>query len=147
MSVTKIRSCLLYTVWIDKTHFAFSLSVRPNELISCKPFSYSTHLCNFFCGEIKTIALKKGFIIQESKVLVVSFCVLVVETRTIFFVNSDSFRRGIKPNQLPQLNCSEGTEHCCSNQKIHNVANSGGYFSSTKGARARSLAHAWPHPL
>ena len=67
--------------------------------------------------------------------LLVSFCVLVVATRTIFFVNSDSLRHGTQPYQLPHLDRSEGTEHRCSDQKVHNVANSGGSFSSTKGAR------------
>ena len=75
------------------------------------------------------------FIIQESKMLLVSFCVLVVATGTIFFVNSDSFWRGTQPNQLPQLDHSERTEYCRSYQKIHNVANSAASVSSTKGAR------------
>ena len=67
--------------------------------------------------------------------LLVSFCVLMVVTGTIFFVNSDSFRHRTQPNQLPQLDHSERTEHHCSDQKIHNVTNSGGSFSSTKGTR------------
>ena len=58
--------------------------------------------------------------------LLVSFCVLVVATRTLFFANSDSFWRGTQPNQLPQLNRYEVKEHRCSYQKIHSVANSGG---------------------
>ena len=67
--------------------------------------------------------------------LLVSLCVLVVATGTIFFVNSDSFRRGTQPNQLQQLDHSEGTEHHCSDQKFHNVVNNGDSFSPTKGAR------------
>ena len=66
--------------------------------------------------------------------LLVSFCVLVVVTGTIFFVNSDSFRHGTQPNQLPQLDHSERTEHHCLDQKIHNMTNSSVSFSSTKGA-------------
>ena len=67
--------------------------------------------------------------------LLVSFCVLVVVTGTILFINSNSFQHGTQPNQLPQLDYSERTEHHCSDQKIHNVTNSGGSFSSTKGDR------------
>ena len=66
--------------------------------------------------------------------MLVSFCDLVVATITIFFVNHDSFRPGTKPNQLPQFDRSEGIEHRCSNQKIHNVANSDGSFSSLEEA-------------
>ena len=67
--------------------------------------------------------------------LLVSFCVLEVVTGSIFFVNSDSFWHGTQPNQFPQLVHSERTEDHCSDQKIHNVTNSGGSFNSTKGAR------------
>ena len=45
----------------------------------------------------------------ELKVLLVSFCVLVVATRSIFFINSDFFLHGAQPNRLPQLDHSEGT--------------------------------------
>ena len=67
--------------------------------------------------------------------LLVSFCVLVVVTGTIFFMNIDSFRHGTQPYQLPQLDHSERTEHHCSDKKIHNMTNSSGSFSLTKGAR------------
>ena len=72
---------------------------------------------------------------RESKLLLVSFCVLVVATRTIFFINSDSFQLGAQPNQLPQVDHSEGTRTPLFGLRIHNVANGGGSFSSTKGAR------------
>ena len=66
--------------------------------------------------------------------LLVSFYVLVVVTGTIFFINSDSFRHGTQPNQLPQLDDSERTKHHCLDPKIHNMTNSSVSFSSTKGA-------------
>ena len=56
----------------------------------------------------KDNSLKK-IIIQESKVFLVSLSVLVVATRIIFFIDSNSFRRGAQPNQLSQLDRSEGT--------------------------------------
>ena len=60
----------------------------------------------------------------------------MVATETIFFVNSYSFRSVTQPNKLPQLDHSEGTKRLRPNQKkVHNVANNGGSFSSTKGAR------------
>ena len=95
MSVTKIRSCLPYIVCIDQTHFAFSLCESRETVFVLYVFA-------LFILQRNKDKPQKGFIKQESKVLLVSFCVLVVATRTIFFVNTDSFRRGIQSNQLPQ---------------------------------------------
>ena len=63
-------------------------------------------------------ALKRFFFIQESKVLVISFCVVVVTTRTLFFANSDPFRRGTQPVQLSQSDCYEGPRDLCSDQEF-----------------------------
>ena len=55
----------------------------------------------------------------------------MVATRTIFLINSDfSFRRRFQQNwtDLWELECR------CSDQKIYNVANSGGSLSSIEGA-------------
>ena len=66
--------------------------------------------------------------------LLVSFCVLVVATRTTSFINSNSSRRGAQTNQLPQLDRSEGIRTPLFRLRIHNVTNSGSSFSSTTGA-------------
>ena len=66
--------------------------------------------------------------------LLVSFCVLIVATRTTFFINCDSFRCGAQPNQLPLLDRSEGTRTWLFGLRIYNVANSCGSLSSTKRA-------------
>ena len=101
VSVTKIYSCLPYTIWIDQTHFVLSLChFWPNEWILCNLFCI-LRICNFFCGEIKTIAIKRFYDTGIESVGCL-FCVLVVATRTIFFVSSDSFWRGAQPDQLPQ---------------------------------------------
>ena len=50
--------------------------------------------------------------------LLVSFCVLVVTTRTLFFANSDSFWHGAQPIQLSQSNHSERPSVHCSDQEF-----------------------------
>ncbi len=71
---------------------------------------------------------------RESKVLLVSFGVLMVATRNIFFVNSD-FLFGGEPgqNNFHYWTALRKLEDCCSDQKSHNVTNIDGSFSSTKG--------------
>ena len=54
------------------------------------------HLCNFFCADINIVVLKR-FYSTGIESVAVSFCVLVVVTRTLFFANSDSFLCGTQP--------------------------------------------------
>ena len=50
--------------------------------------------------------------------LLVSFCVLVVMTRTLFLANSDFFWCGAQPIQLSQSDRSEGPSDHCSDQEF-----------------------------
>ena len=94
---------------------------------------YFTYSCNFFCVDIKIVALKSFFFVQETKVLLVSFCVLEVTTRALFFANNNSFRHGAQPTQLSQSDHSEGQSDHCLDQEF--TMNSGGSSNSTKEAK------------
>ena len=66
--------------------------------------------------------------------LLVSFCVLVVTTWTIFSINSD-FSFGVDSSQINSHNWTNlrELEYHYSDKKIHNMANGGGSLSSTEG--------------
>ena len=56
----EIRSCLPYIIWIHiRLISSFSLCAFPTKWVKLiVTFMYSRYSCNFFCGDIKTVALK-----------------------------------------------------------------------------------------
>ena len=120
MPVTQIRSCLPYIVRIYQTDFIFlSLWLPGRTSESRVTFLYSTHSCNFFCGDIKTVALKRFYYTGIESVACFFFCPCGYDKNSFFFfANSDSFRRVTQPDQLSQSGCSGGLSDQCSDKKF-----------------------------
>ena len=96
-------------------------------------FLYFTHLCNFY-AEITTIALKKFYYTRIESVACLFLCSRDWDKN--YFLYKQQILFGVDPSQINSHNWTDPgkLEHRCSDQKIHNVANSGSSFSSTKGA-------------
>ena len=131
-TVEKIHSCLPYIVWIYQTDFvlffffsSLSLSVASwsNEWISCFFFVLYAFVLFLLWG-YKGSNLKKVLLYRNRKCCLFLFVSLWLQFLSVW-----------KPAwSTPNIGPFWGTDIPPFGSKIHNVANSGGSFSSTKGA-------------
>ena len=109
----KIRSCLPYIVWIYQTDFIF-LSLTSNQTSESRVTLLCS--CNFFCGDIKTVALKRFY---YTGIKCCSFLFVSLWLRQEpFSLQIDSFRHGTQPDQPPPSDPFEGPRYCHLDKKI-----------------------------